>query len=72
MDVFSNLSGVGLAALVVILGYYLIIKLARLAQQHYERQELILQSILIEQIAASERLLAIQESLSSASNDDSS
>lgn len=63
MDSLADLSGVGLAALVVVLGYYLINKLTHLLTKYLERHELLLQKILIEQMASTKELKAIKESL---------
>ncbi len=61
----TDMSALGLVALIMVLGYYLIHKMTDLAAKHYERQELILQNILIQQMACAEELVAIKESFRS-------
>lgn len=60
---FTDLSAIGLAALVMVLGYYLINRLMSLLTKHLQRQELLLQKILIAQLACAEELVAIKQSL---------
>lgn len=63
MTDLANISGVGLAGVVVVLGYYLINKMGHLVTKHLERQELLLQKILIQQMACTKELEAIKEFL---------
>lgn len=57
---FTDLSAIGLVALVMVLGYYLIVKLQSLLTKHLERQELLLQKILVEMMACREELSEIK------------
>lgn len=62
MTELADISGVGLAALAMVLGYYLIVSLKSVLTKHLERQELLLQKILIEMMAHTEKLSAIKDS----------
>ena len=62
MNQLADISGVGLAALAMVLGYYLIVSLKLVLTQHLERQELLLQKILLEMMAHTEELSEIKES----------
>lgn len=61
MDALADLSGVGLAALVVVLGYYLIIRLQNILTKYLERQELLQQQILIAMLKIAEEMTAINK-----------
>lgn len=61
MDSLADLSGVGLAALVVVLGYYLIIRLQNILTKYLERQELVQQQILIAMLKIAEEMTAINK-----------
>lgn len=62
MNELADISGVGLAALAMILGYYLIVSLKSVLTKHLQMQELLLQKILVEMMAHTEKLSAIKES----------
>lgn len=63
MNELADISGVGLAGLAMVLGYYLIVSLKSVLTKHLEMQELLLQKILIEMMAHTEELTAIKQSL---------
>lgn len=62
-DWLVDVSGIGLAALVVVLGYWLIVRLQSILSKTFERQELLLQKILIAQMSCAKELKEIKESL---------
>lgn len=61
MEWLADLSGVGLAALVVVLGYYLIIRLQNILTKYLERQELLQQQLLIAMLKIAEEMTAINK-----------
>ncbi|GAH41525.1 unnamed protein product [marine sediment metagenome] len=63
IESLADFSGIGLAALMVVLGYWVLTNLQKLLAKHYERQELLLQKILIAQLACAEELQEIREAL---------
>lgn len=66
-DSLADFSGIGLAALVVVLGYWVLVKLQSLLVHHYERQELLLQKILLAQMSCAEELHEMREQMRSSS-----
>ena len=62
IESLADFSGIGLAALMIVLGYAVLTKLQALLAHDYERQERLLQQILVAQLACAEKLLDIQES----------
>ncbi len=52
----SGFFGIGLAALVVVIGYWVVVRMHALFTHHYERQELLLIMILLAQMSCAEEL----------------
>lgn len=63
VESLSDFSGIGLAALVVVLGYWVLVKMQALLAHHYERQELLLQKILLAQMSCAEELHEMREEM---------